>query len=170
MVAHKEEERPKSSAWLHKTQSRYKGFSRGIWLCGLLIVCLIGGGIGLALYLTHKNPAHSIPVAIGGSAHELSITPAGTTTRKGTAFTPGPDPGYGPTYIPSSTSTKKHKATATPDAGTQKRDVVEAFVARAVEPEASSEAPSNDLRARDGSHHRVSFKSRVKSHPPTRHH
>ncbi|KAG6815758.1 hypothetical protein H0H87_011595 [Tephrocybe sp. NHM501043] len=75
MVA-KEENRKapsqKTSIWLSKTQSGSTRLSRWVWITGIILLCLIGGGIGIGWYVSHDSPDHQAPTALGGKANEAA--------------------------------------------------------------------------------------------------
>ena len=48
--------------------------TRVVWFTGILIICLIAGGIVLGLFLSRKAPASQQPVALGGSADSLATS------------------------------------------------------------------------------------------------
>ncbi|KAI0061629.1 hypothetical protein BV25DRAFT_1826334 [Artomyces pyxidatus] len=81
MVAKEERQKSpsqKQSAWLRKTQNGTTRMSRWVWIVGLILLALVGLGIGLGMYISHKSSPNEQPKAIGGSANE-SIGVASST-------------------------------------------------------------------------------------------
>ncbi|KAG6919642.1 hypothetical protein DXG01_003506 [Tephrocybe rancida] len=62
----------KTSIWLSKTQSGSTRLSRWVWITGIVILCIIGGAVGIGWYVSHNAPDHQAPKAIGGSANEAA--------------------------------------------------------------------------------------------------
>ncbi|TFK26842.1 hypothetical protein FA15DRAFT_250530 [Coprinopsis marcescibilis] len=79
MIA-KDEGNKKESSWLHKTRNGKSRLSRWVWLIGIVLLLLIGGGVGLGIYVTRNNAEHQEP----------TILFSGSTVSKAVAtFTPG---------------------------------------------------------------------------------
>lgn len=72
----------KTSSWLEKTQSGAARLSRWVWIVGLLLLILIGGAIGLGVYVSRNNTTPTTPKALGGSESEgVSFTPTTSATN-----------------------------------------------------------------------------------------
>ncbi|KDQ62544.1 hypothetical protein JAAARDRAFT_44863 [Jaapia argillacea MUCL 33604] len=69
----------KESPWLKKTQSGSTRLSRWVWIIGMLLLLCIAGGIGIGIYISHKNQSNTGPKAIGGSADEAATVTTTTT-------------------------------------------------------------------------------------------
>ncbi|EIN12534.1 hypothetical protein PUNSTDRAFT_49829 [Punctularia strigosozonata HHB-11173 SS5] len=78
--AHKKD---KESSWLKKTRSGHSHFSRWVWVIGLLLLAAVVGAIALGWYVSHNDPSHVAPKAIGGSADEHSATSSAAATTSG---------------------------------------------------------------------------------------
>ncbi|KAG6820627.1 hypothetical protein H0H93_014230 [Arthromyces matolae] len=62
----------KTSLWLRNTQDGSHRLSRWVWVTGILILCIIGGAVGLAYHFSHNSPSNQQPTALGGSANEAA--------------------------------------------------------------------------------------------------
>ncbi|KAF8322539.1 hypothetical protein DL93DRAFT_2093149 [Clavulina sp. PMI_390] len=92
MVAHQAEvdkrKNSSRSAWLAKTESRTKSYSRWVALSGFFLLCLIAGGIAIGIYLNiGKGNGHATPVAIGGSQNESNVAASKSSTSSSAAAT-----------------------------------------------------------------------------------
>lgn len=67
----------KGSSWLRRTENGKQRLSRWVWVIGMILLCAIGGAIGLGVYFTRDSPDHQQPTALGGNVGNQT---AGTTT------------------------------------------------------------------------------------------
>lgn len=95
MVAHQAEtdarKRSNVSSWLSKTEAHARSYSRWVALSGILILCLIAGGVAAGIYFNEgKGNGHAAPVAIGGKEEQSAIestSAAAANTAAGAAKT-----------------------------------------------------------------------------------
>ncbi|KAF8157881.1 hypothetical protein B0H34DRAFT_797324 [Crassisporium funariophilum] len=83
IVAKEENKKPgamKESSWLKKTRSGSNRLSRSVWLIGIVLIILIGGGIAVAVYFTRGTPDHQQPTVLGGAADNRATAGTGSTT------------------------------------------------------------------------------------------
>ncbi|KAG6831347.1 hypothetical protein H0H92_011262 [Tricholoma furcatifolium] len=78
----------KESMWLRKTQDGSTRLSRWVWVTGIVLLCIIGGVIGIAWHVSHNSPSNQAPTAIGGSANEAA-TAATTSSTSGVSVVSG---------------------------------------------------------------------------------
>ncbi|KAJ2924617.1 hypothetical protein H1R20_g12488, partial [Candolleomyces eurysporus] len=57
----------KGSSWLRRTENGKNRLSRWVWVIGMILLCAIGGAIGLGIYFTRDSPDHQQPTALAGS-------------------------------------------------------------------------------------------------------
>ncbi|CAE6436680.1 hypothetical protein ACGC1H_004494 [Rhizoctonia solani] len=82
MVAKEENAKPvnqKTSHWLKRTEAGKSGFSRCVWVVGILLLIGIAGGIAVGWYISRSNPDHYRPATFGGS-DEQGINGKGTSS------------------------------------------------------------------------------------------
>lgn len=101
--------RYEKSTWLKQTQNGTSRLSRWVWITGIILLCLIGGGIGIGVYVSHQDDTStsSAPDALGGSANEgVSITVVSTASADKPTSSGSTSPFVSPTntvnkrYIP----------------------------------------------------------------------
>ncbi|KAF8682933.1 hypothetical protein RHS04_02415 [Rhizoctonia solani] len=93
MVAKEENAKPanqKSSHWLKRNQAGRSGFSRCVWVVGLILLIVIIGAIGTGYYFSRSKPDHYRPATFGGSEEEgmngkgtSSVSQSSTSTSTG---------------------------------------------------------------------------------------
>lgn len=74
------------STWLRSTQRGKNALGRWTWCVGLVMLLAVVGGSVACWWFTRSNPAHAIPVAIGGGASETM----GASTTIPTPVNAGP--------------------------------------------------------------------------------
>ncbi|CAE6425556.1 unnamed protein product [Rhizoctonia solani] len=82
MVAKEENAKPvnqKTSHWLKRTEAGKSGFSRCVWVVGILLLLGIAGGVAVGWYVSRSNPDHYRPATLGGS-DEQGINGKGTSS------------------------------------------------------------------------------------------
>ncbi|CAE6520965.1 unnamed protein product [Rhizoctonia solani] len=82
MVAKEENAKPvnqKTSHWLKRTQAGRSGFSRCVWVVGIILLIGIAGGIAVGYYISRSNPDHYRPATLGGS-DEQGVNGKGTSS------------------------------------------------------------------------------------------
>ncbi|RXW17606.1 hypothetical protein EST38_g8254 [Candolleomyces aberdarensis] len=57
----------KGSSWLRRTENGKNRLSRWVWVIGMILLCAIGGAIGLGIYFTRDSPDHQQPTALAGN-------------------------------------------------------------------------------------------------------
>ena len=72
MIA-KVEKTQKESSWLKKARSSASAMSRWVWIVGLLLLMVIGGAIGLGMYLSQGTPDHQAPTTLGGNTSKPGV-------------------------------------------------------------------------------------------------
>ncbi|KAG6888732.1 hypothetical protein C0995_006384 [Termitomyces sp. Mi166 len=70
----------KTSVWLRKTQDGSHRLARWVWITGILILVIIGVAAGVGYHLSHNEPSHQQPAALGGSANEPATAVTTTAT------------------------------------------------------------------------------------------
>ncbi|CAE6450354.1 unnamed protein product [Rhizoctonia solani] len=131
MVAKEDNAKPanqKTSNWLKRTQAGRSGFSRCVWVVGIILLIGIAGGIAVGWYISRSNPDHYRPATLGGSDEQgihgkgTSSIPQSTTSTGGLVK-----------IVHTSTSAAATSATVTPTAAAAKRsgNSSERIIARA---------------------------------------
>ncbi|RXW17600.1 hypothetical protein EST38_g8253 [Candolleomyces aberdarensis] len=69
----------KGSSWLRRTENGKNRLSRWVWVIGILLLCAIGGAIGLGIYFTRDSPDHQQPTALAGNVGNQTAGAAPST-------------------------------------------------------------------------------------------
>ncbi|KAG8877409.1 hypothetical protein FRB98_006702 [Tulasnella sp. 332] len=75
----------KQSAWLNSALGNTSALRAWTWCVGLFMLAIVVGGIVAIWWFTRSNPAHAIPVAIGGGASETMLSSSTEPTPVATA-------------------------------------------------------------------------------------
>ncbi|KAJ2914702.1 hypothetical protein MD484_g5693, partial [Candolleomyces efflorescens] len=70
----------KGSSWLRRTENGKQRLSRWVWIIGMILLCAIGGAIGLGVYFTRDSPDHQQPAALAGNVGNQTAGAGGATS------------------------------------------------------------------------------------------